>query len=49
VSIGTTLAFVLALAISLAFPASSYWPLLLLVLVDPVARLLRYVRTVRER
>jgi uncharacterized membrane protein len=49
VSIGTTLAFVLALAISLAFPASSYGPLLLLVLVDPVARLLRYVRTVRER
>jgi uncharacterized membrane protein len=32
----TTAVFLLALAISVVFPATSYWPLLLLVLVDPV-------------
>jgi hypothetical protein len=40
---GTTAAFLLALVISVVFPATSYWPLLLLVLVDPV------VHRVRER
>jgi uncharacterized membrane protein len=48
-SIGTTLVFVLALVISVTYPAASYWPLLLLVLVDPVVRLLRHLGTVRER
>ena len=33
---GTVLAFLLALAISLAIPATGYWPLLILLLVDPV-------------
>ena len=32
----TTITFLLALVISLAFPASSYWPLLLLLLTDPI-------------
>jgi uncharacterized membrane protein len=47
-SIGTTLAFMLALVSSVAFPATSYWPLLLLGFVDPVVRLFRRVRPVRE-
>ena len=40
-AIGTTIAFLLALAISLAFPATGYWPLLILFLVDPVVTLLQ--------
>jgi TMEM175 potassium channel family protein len=37
----TAVAFLLALGISLTFPAISYWPLLILFLVDPAVRLLR--------
>ncbi len=37
---GTAVAFLLALAISVAIPATSYWPLLLLFVVDPIVRLL---------
>ena len=37
----TTVVFLLALAISVVFPATTYWPLLLLVLVDPVVDRLR--------
>jgi uncharacterized membrane protein len=32
----TAVTFLLALVVSVVFPAASYWPLLLLVLVDPV-------------
>jgi len=38
---GTAIAFLLALGISLPFPAIGYWPLLMLFLVDPAVRLLR--------
>jgi len=38
---GITVAFVVALAISLAIPDTGYWPLLILFAVDPVLRLLR--------
>jgi uncharacterized membrane protein len=48
-SVGTTIAFVLALVISVAIPGTSYYPLLLLVLVDPAVRLLRHVRPVGDR
>lgn len=41
VSIGTTVVFLLALAISVVFPATTYYPLLLLLLVDPVVRLMK--------
>jgi uncharacterized membrane protein len=37
----TTVAFLLALVISVAFPAASYWPLLVLVLADPVVDRIR--------
>ena len=37
----TTVAFLLALVISVAFPVLSYWPLLLLVLADPIVDRLR--------
>ena len=40
----TVVAFVLALVITLAVPATTYWPLLLLFLADPVARALRRAR-----
>lgn len=33
---GVTVAFLLALTISIVFPATGYWPLLLLFLVDPI-------------
>ena len=36
ITIAVTATFVLALVISLVFPATSYWPPLLLVLTDPV-------------
>ena len=32
---GTTVTFLVALGISVAVPVTSYWPLLLLFLVDP--------------
>ncbi len=35
--------FLVALAVMLAFPDTGYWPLLLLLLVDPVARVARRV------
>ncbi len=38
---GVTVGFLVALAIMLTFPATSYWPLLVLALVDPVTRLVR--------
>ena len=37
------LGFLVALAVMLAFPDLGYWPLLLLLLVDPVARVARRV------
>ena len=40
-SVGTTVAFLAALAITLVFPDTSYWPLLVLGLVDPITRFLR--------
>ena len=40
----TTVTFLLALALSLAFPVLSYWPLLLLVLTDPVVGRIRRAR-----
>ena len=40
-SLGTTAAFLAALAITLVFPDTSYWPLLLLGLVDPITRWVR--------
>lgn len=43
----TAVAFVLALVISVAFPATSYWPLLLLVLADPVVDRIRRRTRVR--
>jgi hypothetical protein len=41
--------FVLALAISLTFPATGYYPLLLLLLTDPIANALRRGRAGRRR
>jgi uncharacterized membrane protein len=38
-SSATTVAFLVALVITLLFPETSYWPLLVLALVDPIARL----------
>jgi len=46
-SSATTLAFLVALVITLLFPATSYWPLLVLALVDPVARLWHRFDTLR--
>lgn len=43
-SAGITIGFLLALAIMVAFPVTSYWPLLLLLLVDPVERWLSRAR-----
>ena len=40
-SAGVAVGFLVALAVMLAFPGTSYWPLLLLFLVDPTMRLLR--------
>lgn len=44
-----TVTFLLALVIGVVFPATSYWPLLLLVLTDPVVRRLRRTRVARSR
>jgi uncharacterized membrane protein len=41
---GAVVAFVLALAITLIFPATSYYPLLLLLLADPAVSALRRAR-----
>ncbi|MCZ4580076.1 TMEM175 family protein [Gordonia amicalis] len=41
---GTLLALAIALAIALVYPKSGNWPLLLLVLTDPIERLLSRVR-----
>jgi uncharacterized membrane protein len=41
VSAGTAVAFLLALVISVTFPGAGYWPLLLLLLVDPIVHVLR--------
>jgi hypothetical protein len=38
---GITVGFVVALTITLMFPDTSYWPLLILFLVDPVMQLVR--------
>lgn len=40
-TIAVTATFLLALVVSLVFPATSYWPLLLLVLTDPVVTRVR--------
>jgi uncharacterized membrane protein len=40
-SVGTTAAFLIALVITLVFPDTSYWPLLVLALVDPITRRVR--------
>jgi TMEM175 potassium channel family protein len=45
---GNTLTFLLALVITVVFPATSYWPLLLLILVDPVVDRLRTRRARAE-
>lgn len=41
---GVAVGFLVALAVMLVLPASGYWPLLLLFLVDPVIRVARRVR-----
>lgn len=43
VPVGVGVGFLVALAVMLALPDSGYWPLFLLMLVDPVLRLLRRV------
>src|SRR5690349_21877326 len=45
----TTILFLLALALSLAFPALSYWPLLLLVLTDVIVERLWHRRGAADR
>ena len=40
-SIAISITFLVALVVSLSFPAAGYWPLLLLVLTDPIVRRLR--------
>lgn len=45
---GAAVAFLLALVISIAFPATGYWPLLLLLLADPVIGRVRRGRAVRS-
>jgi uncharacterized membrane protein len=42
-AIGVTSGFLVALAVMLAFPDTGYYPLLLLLLVDPVVRVVRRV------
>ena len=48
-AVGTTIAFLLALGISLAFPVTGYWPLLILFLVDPAVRMVRAKSSPRPR
>jgi uncharacterized membrane protein len=47
-SIGSSIAFVVALAITLVFPATSYWPLLLLLVPDRVLQVWRRPRNRRR-
>jgi uncharacterized membrane protein len=47
-SVATALAFLLALAISLVFPSTSYYPLLLLLAIDPAVAFLNSVRNRRS-
>ena len=42
-AVGVTAGFLVALAVMLAFPDTGYYPLLLLLLVDPVVRVVRRV------
>ena len=42
-AIGVTSGFLIALVVMLAFPDTGYWPLLLLLLVDPVVRVVRRI------
>jgi uncharacterized membrane protein len=49
ITIAVTATFVLALVISLVFPVTSYWPLLLLVLTDPVVSRLQRRAASRTR
>jgi uncharacterized membrane protein len=43
-----TAAFLVALAVSTAFPVTSYWPLLVLIVTDPVVNRLRRRQQVRQ-
>ena len=43
-SVATAIAFVLALVVSLVFPATGYYPLLLLMISDPAAALVGRLR-----
>jgi uncharacterized membrane protein len=45
-AIGVTSGFLIALVVMLAFPDTGYWPLLLLLLVDPVVRVVRRIARV---
>jgi uncharacterized membrane protein len=45
-AIGVTSGFLIALVIMLTFPDAGYWPLLLLLLVDPVVRVVRRIARV---
>jgi uncharacterized membrane protein len=49
VAAATSLAFLIALAVSVAVPATSYWPLLLLLLTDPVVNRYRATKTRTRR
>jgi hypothetical protein len=44
-----TVAFLLALVISVTFPITSYWPLLLLLLADPAERGMKRMRGAGDR
>jgi len=48
-AVAAVIGFVLALAISLTFPATGYYPLLLLLLTDPITHVLRQGRGVGRR
>ncbi len=48
-AVATVIGFVLALAITLVFPATSYYPLLLLLFTDPITHALRRGRGERRR
>lgn len=49
ITIAVTVTFLLALVISVVFPATSYWPLFLLMLTDPVVRRLQRWAASRSR
>jgi len=48
VPVGVGVGFLVALAVMLAFPDSGYWPLFLLMLVDPALRLVRRIHRPSE-